>query len=76
MKKSSIIYSFMTFCMMLFALVGFAQVNTNGGFESWSDTWPDGWHGNKTNITASNVVLVTSGAHSGNNACQLINTTL
>ena len=75
MKKSSIIYSFMTFCMMLFALVGFAQVNTNGGFESWSDTWPDGWHGNKTNITASNVVLVTSGAHSGNNACQLINTT-
>lgn len=75
MKKNSILYSIVTLCMMLFAVAGFAQINTNGGFESWSGTWPDGWNGNKTNINASNVVLVTSGAHTGNNACQLINTT-
>jgi len=75
MKKNSILCSIFTLCMMLFAFVGFAQINTNGGFENWTGTWPDGWHGNKTNITESNVVLVTTGVHSGNNACQLINPT-
>ena len=72
MKKKSILCSIFTCLMMLFSVMGFAQVNTNGGFESWTGTWPDGWHGSKTNITADKVVLVTTGAHSGNNACQLI----
>ncbi len=75
MKKNFIPCSVALFMMTLLSLAGFAQVNTNGGFESWTGSWPDGWHGSKTNITLSNVVLVTSGAHSGNNACQLINNT-
>lgn len=75
MKKNSIICSVITLCMMLFSMAGFSQINTNGGFEIWSGTWPDGWHGSKTSINASNVVLVTTGAHTGNNACQLVNTT-
>ncbi len=74
MKKNLLLRSILTGCVMLFAVVGFAQINTNGGFESWTDSWPDGWHGSKTNISVDNVVKVTSGAHSGNNACQLINT--
>ena len=73
MKKTAILYSVITFCMMLFSIAGFAQVNTNGGFESWTGTTPDGWYGSKSNIGNANVVLVTTGAHSGNNACQLIN---
>ena len=75
MKKNLLLHSILTWCVMLFAVAGFAQINTNGGFESWTGTWPDGWHGSKTNIVADNVVKVTSGAHSGDNACQLINNT-
>ena len=74
MKKNSIIYSFLTLCLMLLTLTGFSQINTNGGFENWTGTTPDGWLGSKSNIGAANVVQVTSGAHSGDFACQLINT--
>ena len=74
MKKNSIFCSIVTFCLMLFAMAGFAQINTNGGFESWAGTSPDGWYGNKSNIGTANVVKMTTGAHTGNNACQLINT--
>ena len=73
MKKNSILCSVITMCLMLFAFVGFAQINTNGGFESWTGTSPDGWLGSKSNIGTENVVQVTSGAHSGDYACMLIN---
>ena len=74
MKKNLLLHSILTLCVMLFTTMGFAQINTNCGFESWTGTSPDGWLGSKTNIGAANVVQVTSGAHSGNYACQLINT--
>lgn len=74
MKKNLLLHSVLTLCVMLFAVVGFAQINTNGGFESWTGNTPDGWFGSKSNIAQANVVLVTSGAHTGNNACQLVNT--
>lgn len=64
----------LTLCVMLFTAMGFAQINTNGGFENWTGTTPDGWLGSKTNIGADNVVQVTTGAHAGDYACQLINT--
>ena len=74
MKKNSIICSYLTLCLMLLTLTGFSQINTNGGFENWTGTTPDGWLGAKSNIGAANVVKITSGAHSGDFACQLINT--
>ena len=74
MKKNLLLHSILTLCVMLFTAMGFAQVNTNGGFESWTGSSPDGWFGAKSNIGADNVVQVTSGAHTGNYACQLINT--
>ncbi len=75
MKKKAILFSIVTLCAMLFAVTGFAQINTNSGFENWTGTSPDGWYGSKSNIGNTNVVQVTSGAHSGNYACQLINAT-
>ena len=75
MKKKAILFSIVTLCAMLFAVTGFAQINTNSGFENWTGTSPDGWYGSKSNIGNANVVQVTSGAHSGNYACQLINAT-
>ena len=74
MKKNLLLHSILTLCMTLFTAMGFAQINTNGGFESWTGTSPDGWYGSKSNIGTANVVQVTSGAHSGDYACQLINT--
>ena len=75
MKKNLLLHSILTLCVMLFTAMGFAQVvNTNSGFESWTGTSPDGWYGSKSNIGTANVLQVTSGAHSGNYACQLINT--
>lgn len=71
MKKHSILCSIFTFLMMLFSVTGFAQINTNGGFEDWTGSWPAGWHGSKTNIDSGNVTCITAGAHSGNKACQL-----
>ena len=75
MKKNLLLHSILTLCVMLFTTMGFAQiVNTNSGFESWTGTSPDGWYGSKSNIGTANVVQVTSGAHAGDYACQLINT--
>ena len=75
MKKNLLLHSILTLCVMLFTAMGFAQiVNTNSGFESWTGTSPDGWYGSKSNIGTANVVQVTSGAHAGDYACQLINT--
>ena len=74
MKKNLLLHSILTLCVMLFTAMGFAQVNTNGGFENWTGSSPDGWMGSKSNIGADNVVQVTSGAHTGDYACQLINT--
>ena len=75
MKKNLLLHSILTLCVMLFTAMGFAQVvNTNSGFESWTGNSPDGWYGSKSNIGTANVVQVTSGAHSGDYACQLINT--
>lgn len=50
-----------------------AQI-TNGGFESWSATNPDGWVGTK-NASASilTITKVTTGVHGGTNACGLKN---
>jgi hypothetical protein len=57
------------------AFVSNAQI-TNGGFETWSSTNPDGWGGSKT-ASASQLVVtkVTTDAHGGTNACSLKNTT-
>lgn len=74
MKKNLLLHSILTLCVMLFTAMGFAQININGGFESWTGSSPDGWLGAKSNIGANNVVQVTSGAHTGDYACQLINT--
>ena len=74
MKKNLLLHSILTLCVMLFTAMGFAQVNTNGGFENWTGSSPDGWLGANSRIAADNVVQVTSGAHTGNFACQLINT--
>lgn len=75
MKKNLLLHSILTLCVMLFTAMGFAQiVNTNSGFESWTGTSPDGWYGSKSNIGTANVMQVTSGAHAGDYACQLINT--
>ena len=73
MEKKFTFCSVIMLCLMMLSFAGFAQINTNGGFENWSGATPDGWMGSKTNIGAANVVLITSGAHSGNNACELIN---
>lgn len=74
MKKTFTFCSIISFFLMLFSFAGFAQINTNGGFENWTGTTPNGWLGSKSNIGATNVVQVTTGAHTGNYACQLINT--
>ena len=74
MRKNSIYCSILTLCLILLSLAGFSQINTNGGFENWTGTTPDGWLGSKSNIGDTNVIQVTSGAHSGDFACQLINT--
>ncbi len=70
-----------TFCkkaasmMMLLSisLPGFAQINLNGGFETWTNSLPDGWKGSKTNLSASNIQQSTA-AYQGSYACQLANT--
>jgi hypothetical protein len=75
MEKKSIICSVFTFLMMLFSVTGFAQINTNGGFETWYGDTPAGWFGSHANnLSNANVIKVTTGAHSGNFACQLVNT--
>lgn len=70
MKKTSIFRQLMVMVFTLITFAGFAQINANGGFETWTNGIPDGWKGNKSNITASNIVQVTD-AHTGDYACML-----
>lgn len=56
------------------ALVSNAQI-TNGGFESWSSTNPDGWGGSKTATSGLTITKNTTDVHGGVNACGLTNTT-
>lgn len=75
MKKTLFISFMLTlFCTVMGILTATAQINSNGGFESWTDNTPNGWMGSKTNISASNVFQVTD-AHTGNYACMLKTTT-
>lgn len=53
------------------SLWGFAQININGGFETWTNNLPDGWNGVKTNVGISNIQQDTS-AYQGNYACRLV----
>ena len=70
MKKTSILRQFLVMFFTFITFAGFAQINANGSFESWTNGIPDGWKGNKSNITASNIVQVTD-AHTGDYACML-----
>ncbi len=54
------------------SLWGFAQINPNGGFETWTNDLPDGWNGSKSNVGVSNIHQDTS-AYQGNYACRLVN---
>jgi hypothetical protein len=57
-----------------FAFSAQAQL-VESGFESWTNSLPDGWFGAKSSIAMSGVVQVTDNPHSGENAVQLINGT-
>lgn len=70
MKKTSILRKLFVMIFTFITIAGFAQINANGGFESWTNGLPDGWKGNKSNISANNIVQVTD-AHTGNYACML-----
>ena len=70
MKKTSILRKLFVMIFTFITIAGFAQINANGGFESWTNGLPDGWKGNKSNISATNIVQVTD-AHTGNYACML-----
>lgn len=70
MKKTFILRQFLVMVFTLITFAGFAQINANGGFETWTNGLPDGWKGNKSNITVSNIIQVTD-AHTGNYACML-----
>lgn len=59
--------------LLSISLGGFAQLNTNGGFEIWTNNLPDGWNGSKSNVGVSNIHQDTS-AYQGNYACRLVNT--
>ena len=74
MKKKST-FILMILFMGLLCGNGFAQINTNGGFEDWNGTNPTGWHGSKTNATNAQFAKYTDAAYEGANALQLINTT-
>lgn len=50
------------------------QIVENGSFENWTSNKPNNWFGEKSNITASDVVEYTTSAQEGNSALQLINT--
>ena len=70
MKKTSTLRKLFVMIFTFITMAGFAQINANGGFESWTNGLPNGWNGNKSNITATNIVQVTD-AHTGNYACML-----
>ena len=74
MKKTSILRKLFVMIFTFITVAGFAQINSNSGFESWTNGLPDGWKGSKTTIANANVVQVTD-AHTGNYACMLKTTT-
>jgi hypothetical protein len=64
----------LTLISMLFYFTGKAQI-TNGDFEAWTSTNPDGWGGTKTATSGLTITKVTTNVHGGVNACGLTNTT-
>lgn len=65
---------FLLFVMLVITGMMMAQnMVTNPSFENWTGGKPDGWFGEKTNITAASVVQYSTNVHSGASACQLIN---
>ncbi len=70
MKKTYFFKTLMLMLMTFITCTAVAQLNSNGGFESWTNGIPDGWKGSKSNITTSSIVQVTD-AHTGNYACML-----
>ena len=59
--------------LVFFALNSFAQIS-NGGFESWSETNPDGWVGAKTQTSYLIISKINTEVNSGVNACGIQNT--
>ncbi len=60
----------------LLALSTLATAQFTSGFETWNDTLPEGWGGQKTNIGLINIEQVDNNAHSGDLAVRLINDTV
>ena len=58
--------------VIAFALTAQGQL-IQSGFESWTNSLPDGWFGAKSNILQSGVVEMTANVHGGASAVQLIN---
>jgi hypothetical protein len=75
MKKIHTFWKKAVSMMMLLSIsfLGFAQLNLNGGFETWTNNLPDGWRGTKTNVGDTNIHQ-NSSAYQGNYACRLVNT--
>jgi hypothetical protein len=73
--KKTILLS--TLLIAFVAFIAKAQI-TNGGFETWTSTYPDGWVGAKTHTTGLVIhkVTDTDSVHGGVNACGLKNTTV
>ena len=74
MKKTSTLRKLFVMIFTFITMAGFAQINSNSSFESWTGGFPDGWKGSKTNIANASIVQVTD-AHTGNYACMLKTTT-
>ncbi|MBL0044689.1 MAG: T9SS type A sorting domain-containing protein [Flavobacteriales bacterium] len=60
----------------LLALSTLATAQFTSGFETWNDTLPEGWGGQKTNIGLINIEQVDNNSHSGGFAVRLINDTV
>lgn len=73
MKKTILLFALF---FVFVAFVSNAQI-TNGGFETWTSTYPDGWGGVKTHTFGLTIHKVTDAdsVHSGTNACGLKNDT-
>lgn len=78
MRKFYILASFCALFLFLITgntLKAQTPINSNTGFETWTNIRPDGWTGKKTSIdTIHNLSKVITGAYEGNNACKLRNT--
>ena len=60
----------------LLALSTLATAQFTSGFETWNDTLPEGWGGQKTNIGLINIEQVDNNSHSGGFAVRLMNDTV